>query len=148
MIQNTRNNTHAFPKRKGTTNKFEHFTQEEVAEVIRGAKNNIAAGPVMIYEYEEHLKLSQPILLEVGTQLINMCVELRDTPQKWRQSVIKILYKGKGDPGNINTYSGIALENNIFKILTKRIHERTSALTNNDIPAIWIQKWKIDHRRH
>ena len=37
--------------------------------------------------------------------------------------IIKVLYKGKGDPKDTNAYRGIALENNPFKLFTKILEE-------------------------
>ena len=55
-------------------------------------------------------------------------------PDDWRTAKIKILYKGKGDTTNPNSYRGIALENAIFKIFTKILTNRLEKEVEAFIP--------------
>ena len=71
------------------------ITSKEVAEALARAKNNKAAGPDQIFY--EHLKATQPWLLQTWTALFNAFVKLQRIPESWKRSTLKVLYKGKGD---------------------------------------------------
>ena len=47
---------------------------------------------------------------------------------------MKLLYKGKGDPEDPNNYRGVALENTMFKILTKILTDRLTTTVDSLIP--------------
>ena len=98
------------------------FTANEVRNIIDATKRKKAAGPDKIYN--EYLKDTAQLLVPTWTKLYNKCLEVATIPEQWRQSIIKVLYKGKGDPKDTNKYRGIALENNPFKVFTKLITER------------------------
>lgn len=55
-------------------------------------------------------------------------------PEMWRHATLKVLYKGKGDAGNPNSYRGIALECTAFKILTSLLTKRLQNITRWAIP--------------
>ena len=77
----------------------------------------------------EHIKASWDILMPLWLDLYNKCLETKTIPRKWRTSIIKILYKGKGERSNPNSYRGVALKSNPFKIyakyLTMKLQEET-----------------------
>lgn len=108
------------------------FTTEEVQTAIRSAKNKKAAGPDGIYN--EMLKESVDLLVEIWTDLFNRCLTTGKTPENWKKSTIKVLYKGKGDTDNPNSYRGIALESNIFKIYSKLLNRRLTESIDPLIP--------------
>lgn len=108
------------------------FTEEEVRTAIHNTKNNKAPGPDQIYN--EHLKESAEVMVGAWTKLYNKCVELGEIPEKWRTSTINILYKGKGEVNDPNSYRGIALENNSFKILTKLLNDKITEEVDAKIP--------------
>lgn len=109
---------------------FSPFTRQEVEKAINETKSNKAAGPDGIFN--EHIKDAKQLLLDIWTRLFNECMKRGNIPDSWRESTIKVLYKGKGDTSTPDAYRGIALENNIFKIfsrlLTKRITEKIDIL--------------------
>jgi hypothetical protein len=88
-----------------------------------------AAGPDGFYN--EHLKESAQCLAEL---LFNKCLESGNIPEEWRKSTIKTLYKGKGETNDPNSYRGIALESNIFKLLTRILTNRIVGKVNPKIP--------------
>jgi Reverse transcriptase (RNA-dependent DNA polymerase). len=95
-------------------------------------KKEKAAGPDIIYN--EYLKDTAQLLVHTWTKLYNKCLELATIPEQWRQSIIKVLYKGKGDLKDTNKYRGKALENNPFKVFTKLITERIRLTLEEHLP--------------
>jgi hypothetical protein len=55
-------------------------------------------------------------------------------PQKWRPSVVKFFYKGKGDINDTNKYQGISLECSPFKVLERLLTKRLQTITENVLP--------------
>jgi hypothetical protein len=105
------------------------FIEHNVSEVINNLKDNKAAG----LDGNEHIKAT-PLLIKVWTDMFNKCVKAGNIPQSWRQSTIKMLCKGKGPPENWDSFRGIALERNFFKIFTKLLTNRITELTKPLIP--------------
>jgi hypothetical protein len=108
------------------------FTTTEVQKAINELKNKKAAGPDQIYN--EHIKATASTLLPTWTNLYNKCLEIGRIPEQWRHSTIKVLYKGKGDPKDVNKYRGIALENGPFKTLAKLINNRIKQPIDEILP--------------
>lgn len=115
-----------------TTSEWAPLAIEEVKDAINSTKNKKAAGPDRLYN--EYIKDTAHILTPVWTKLYNKCIETASIPEQWRQSIIKVLYKGKGDPKDPSKYRGIALENVPFKILTKIITERIKESIDEQLP--------------
>ncbi|KAJ4427009.1 hypothetical protein ANN_26808 [Periplaneta americana] len=90
--------------------------------ITQTGRNNRAPGPDGISN--EHLKMAAPILTETWTALLNKCLEEGEIPEEWRKSKLKLLYKGKGDTNNPDSYRGIALESAGLKVLTRAIANR------------------------
>ena len=88
-------------------------------------KNNKAAGPDNIYA--EHLKESEELLGNFWSELINKCMEMKAIPELWRNALMIILYKGKGETGYLDSYKGVMLENTSFKVLIKILKTRLTA---------------------
>jgi hypothetical protein len=78
------------------------FMESEASDIFAGTKNNKAAGPDGIYN--EHLKTSQPLLLRVWTSMSKKCMSLSTIPDGWRKLTVKILFKGKGDLSDLDSY--------------------------------------------
>lgn len=108
------------------------LTTEEVGSTICNSKNKKAAGPDGIYN--EYIKDTVHLLDQVWTNLYNKCIQTASIPEQWRKSIVKVLYKGKGDPKDPNKYRGIALENCPFKIFTKIITERIKEEIDEHLP--------------
>lgn len=108
------------------------LNSNEVQTAMNNTKPRKAAGPDNIYN--EYLKDTAHLLVPTWTKLFNKCIELTKIPEKWRQSIIKVLYKEKGDPKDTNAYRGIALENNPFKMFTRVITERIKGTIEEYLP--------------
>lgn len=66
--------------------------------------------------------------------LFNKCIETGNIPEKWRKSIIRVLFKGKGNREDPNSYRGVALENNTFKMFTRIITDRLTQAIDHIIP--------------
>jgi hypothetical protein len=99
----------------------EFTTQEPISE----AKKNKAAGLDQILN--EHLKASLPALAKAWTELYNECLQRNAIPEKWRRSTIKVMYKGKGDAGDMNAHTP-------FKIFSKLLLQRLMEFVDHIIP--------------
>lgn len=120
------------PATYSSSENFQPITKQEIMEVIRTSKDQKAPGPDQICN--EHLKAAAPTMIEAWTALLNECLRQGRIPTKWRTSKIKMLYKGKGDAGNPNSYRGIALENTLLKVLTKILTQRLTQLVDAMLP--------------
>ena len=67
------------------------FKKEEITKTIMTLKNNKASGPDGLYN--EHLKASTNVLLQIFTDLMNFCIQIGTVQTSWRNSIIKITYK-------------------------------------------------------
>jgi hypothetical protein len=99
------------------------FTESKTSDIIADTKNNKAAGPDGIYN--EHLKTSHLLLLRVWTSMFNKCMSLGTIPDGWRKLTIKILFKGKGDLSDLDSYRVTALECTPFYSIYKTPHTKT-----------------------
>ena len=117
---------------KDSSSVEEPVTTLELLSEINICRNRKACGPDNIYY--EHLKEAAPTLKELWVALMNECLRQGRIPSSWRNSVVKMLYKGKGDPSDPNSYRGIALENTLFKVLTKILTRRLDRIVDSMIP--------------
>ena len=101
---------------------IEQITAEEVLTVFQRCKRNKAPGPDNLTN--EILKESLPLTLDIWTRLFNECIKQKTIPDKWRESNIQMLYKGKGPKDSPDSYRGIALECSPFKVLSKVLLSR------------------------
>ena len=66
--------------------------------------------------------------MKLWTTLYNKCLEITNIPKIWRESTVKVVYKGKGSQNAPDSYRGIILECIPFRILNNiilgKIHER------------------------
>ena len=115
-----------------TPNREMDITEDEITKCIRESKIRKAAGPDQVAY--EHLKASADVLISIWKELFNKCMEPGTVPEQWRRAVLKILYKGKGDTGDMNSYRGVVLENTLFKIFMKILTNRLMNITQLYIP--------------
>ena len=108
------------------------FTKYEVETIILNSSDRKATGPD--YLSNEHIKQSADFLLTEWTQLFNACFTEKCIPRKWRESFLKILYKGKGDPKAPKSYRGISLLCCPFKMLTSLMNRRISRQIERVLP--------------
>ena len=105
------------------------FTQDEVEDVILRSRNNKAPGRDSLTN--EQLKGSLQALAGHWTKLFNTCLERGEVPSSWKSSDMFLLFKGKGQPDDLDNYRGIALQSNPFKALTKLVKERLEQELDN-----------------
>ena len=108
------------------------ITPEEIRDTIWKTKKTKAPGLDNVCN--EHLKDTADTLIPFWTELFSKCIQTGEIPNEWRTAKMKVLYKGKGDPENPNSYRGIALENSAFKIFMKILTSRLEEPTENQIP--------------
>jgi hypothetical protein len=51
----------------------------------------------------------------------------------WKKSTIKVLYKGKGDLSDLDSYRVISLECTPFKVFTRLLTQRVTILTDSQM---------------
>jgi hypothetical protein len=105
---------------------------EEVIRAIKEAGRNKVVGPNGIRN--EHIKETMTLLLPTWTALLNKCLKLGQIPTEWKKSTIKLIFKGKGDTCNPNAYTGIALESNALKYLTRILAKRLASMLDLVLP--------------
>ena len=101
------------------------FTEEEVEKVIKGMKNVSAPGPKGITN--RLLKVLQPLLGYLITVAGNKLLDEEEVPgaAEWifKRTVVFILKPGK-DPEDEDSYRGLSMLENIFKIFAKILADR------------------------
>jgi hypothetical protein len=100
--------------------------------VIKHGKNKKAAGPDNIYI--EYLKESIESTQDLWVNLMNKCLKTGEVPESWKTATMKILYKGKGDTSNPDSFRGIVLQNTTFKLFTRILNERLLTMVDQHIP--------------
>jgi hypothetical protein len=113
------------------------FTLTELDTATRELKQDKAPGPngvgndVLVSLYK--LPDGRAFLLH----LFNACFESGVLPDPWRASEIFVLYKGKGDVLDPNSYRGIALLDSCFKLYERLLYHRlkTWSFSHGCIPA-------------
>lgn len=97
------------------------FTYREVKKLITRSKKNKSPGPDGIQN--EHLQHLPPIWIKYLVYILNKIWNTEQIPQSWPLTTISVLHKKdmKDDPAN---YRGIALLNNLLKLLTAIIQRR------------------------
>lgn len=113
---------------EGTT----QLTTEEVWAAFQRCKRNKAPGPDHLTN--EILQESLPATIVIWTSLFNECFRQGKIPDRWRESSIHMLYKGKGPKDSPDSYRGIALECNPFKVLSRILLNRITPQAMPYIP--------------
>ena len=108
------------------------FTPQEGVEAISKLKNNKSGGSDQIIN--EFLKHSRHEFAPCYTRIFNLILESGHMPDDWCQSVIRSIYKNKGDPDDPNNYRGISLLGCFGKLFTSCSNRRlTIFIENNNI---------------
>ena len=131
-ILNTENIAQAYNLTDTRSEDFNPITKDEITRTILELKTKTAAGLDGIYN--EHLKDSMQHLAGTWAKLFNKCLETIKITNSWRDSIIKLIYKGKRDIQCPDSYRGIALGNAIAKLYTKRINNRMTEEADHLIP--------------
>lgn len=109
------------------------FTLDEIGLCLNFAKDKKAVGCDLIAN--EHLKESFGRLGILWVMLFNLILRAGRIVETWKESRIKVLYKGKGDVLDTNAYRGIALLSHPFKLFTKILSGRIlNVVENRSLP--------------
>jgi Reverse transcriptase (RNA-dependent DNA polymerase)/Endonuclease-reverse transcriptase len=114
---------------------FELITSSEVIRTLMKMKNKKAAGHDYVSKehLEEFCKVCGPSYI---ASLFNLCIKNKRMPEIWKKSMLKILYKGKGDILSPNSYRGIAICIIMLKLFDKILCNRLFSCTKELIPDI------------
>jgi hypothetical protein len=99
----------------------EHMTNEEVQRNLNRSKRGKAVGPDSLAT--EILKDNE-LLIPLITRLFNRAFSTGLIPERWRISLVKPLFKGKGSPEDANNYRCISLSSHIYKLFTSILTHR------------------------
>jgi hypothetical protein len=106
--------------------------EAEVRFALGRLKNKKAAGPDEIYN--EQLKIICPLIMPQLIQFLNLCLNKGKIPESWKVSKLKVLFKGKGDREDVNSYRGISIGSCLFNLLDKILYVRVFAHFHDSIP--------------
>lgn len=110
------------------------ITDKEVCFTLNNMKNNKAPGHDLISK--EHLvhfiNCCSPSYI---TSLFNLCIANKTLPVIWKTSLLKVLYKGKGDLSSPDSYRGIANCIIMLKLFDKMTCNRVFNRTQEIIPV-------------
>jgi hypothetical protein len=106
--------------------------EEEVSLAIGKMKNGKSSGPDSLKN--EHFKLLLDLLLPEITAFCNLCVMKGSFPERFRYANLKLLFKGKGDPEDKNSYRGISLSSVFYNLLDRVLHSRIYSTLIDYIP--------------
>lgn len=100
------------------------FEVQEVVKSIQGLSLRKAPGPDKIVNEHITTSLNCLHLERVWTRLFNACLDRSMIPTAWTTSIVKLLYKSKGEIDDPNNYRGIALLCCPLKLLTALLNRR------------------------
>ena len=98
------------------------FTLEELSNTLKTLSDKKAVGTDEIAN--EHLKGSFSVMGQLWLLLFNIVLQTGLMISSWRNSIVKVLYKGKGNSQDPNSYRGIALLSHVYKWFTKLLSRR------------------------
>jgi len=88
---------------------------------------------------------------DIGTKwLLDLCngiVKEGSIPEDWKSSVVLPIYKGKGDPAECGSYTGIKLLGHAVKVVERIFEHRIrqqlgeSGTSNAHGVRVWIEPW-------
>lgn len=111
---------------------FAEIMKEEVSLSLKKMKDKKAPGPDCVKN--GNLKMLAEVLLPEITNFFNVCVKKGTYPEQWREATLKLLYKGKGDSEDTNSYRGICVSSAFYNLLDRIIHARIYSTLISDIP--------------
>ena len=72
------------------------------------------------------------------TNIFNEILFKNKLPEDWMLSSLVPIFKGKGDPLNLNSYRGIKLLEHTFKMYEKILDGRLHEAVDTDKNAVWV----------
>ncbi|CAB3387087.1 Hypothetical predicted protein [Cloeon dipterum] len=109
------------------------FLSAEVELALGGMKNRKAPGPDNLQN--EVVRLLWAALPDEITAFLNVCLELGSFPVAWKNSNLKLLYKGKGAVSDVNSYRGISLCCSLYNLLDRVMNNRLYSRLIDLIPS-------------
>ena len=100
------------------------FTTQEIAKAIKKLKRHKSSGIDQIIN--EFFKHSPDKLLPVYAKLFTIILSTGILPDDWAISIIRPIYKNKGDDTDPNNHRGISLLSCFGKLFTSCLNERLS----------------------
>lgn len=100
-----------------------NFSEAEVVLGLKRLKAGKAFGPDLLRN--EHLKQCVR-LITAFTEFFNRCLRTSTIPDCWKDCILKIIPKGKGDVLSVNSWRGIAKRSCFYKLLSSVITSRLS----------------------
>ena len=100
------------------------FTTQEIGKAIKKLKSHKSSGIDQIIN--DFFKHSPDKLLPVYAKLFNIILSTGIVPDDWVISIIRPIYKNKGDDTDPNNYRGISLLSCFGKLFTSCLNERLS----------------------
>ncbi|KAI5716031.1 hypothetical protein M8J77_026325 [Diaphorina citri] len=126
----------SIPEINYSENPYDEWSKEinpfEISKAVKQMKNKKAAGPNKIYN--EHIKLTFEYFQDWWYLYLNLIFDIGLIPDIWRNAYLKVLYKGKGDTKDANSYRGISLLDTAYKLYTKILNERIMKVIDNKLP--------------
>ncbi|CAB3386463.1 Hypothetical predicted protein [Cloeon dipterum] len=109
------------------------FLSAEVELALGGMKNRKAPGPDNLQN--EVVRLLWAALPDEITAFLNVSLELGSFPVAWKNSNLKLLYKGKGAVSDVNSYRGISLCCSLYNLLDRVMNNRLYSSLIDLIPS-------------
>ena len=67
------------------------------------------------------IKANIDVLAPIIQKIFNYCIANSIMPDEWKEALVTILYKGKGDPHDMNSYRGISILSIFAKLFREDI---------------------------
>ncbi|CAB3387275.1 Hypothetical predicted protein [Cloeon dipterum] len=83
----------------------------------------------------EVVRLLWAALPDEITAFLNVCLELGSFPVAWKNSNLKLLYKGRGAVSDVNSYRGISLCCSLYNLLDRVMNNRLYSRLIDLIPS-------------
>jgi hypothetical protein len=110
-----------------------NIIEAELLFAIKGFKNKKAPGLDSIGN--ESLKIFVNKLTPQLTQFYNHCLKNATFPERWKDTNLKLLYKGAGDKNDTNNYRGINISCSLYNLLDKIMKNRIYSHLAEEIPS-------------
>ena len=118
-------NDNTTKRAKLTENCVDFVTMEELQTTIKALKARTSPGSDGINN--ELYKHAPESILRTFLNFLNVCWIYGDIPEEWRTAIVIPIHK-KGDRNNPDNYRGISLLNTGYKIYSKIIAKRLTAI--------------------
>ena len=111
----------------------EKITAQEEKEAVQ--KLNSGKSPDMNGLLEEFFHCAGPVLMGRLTTLLQTAWRTETIPENWRNSLLVVLYKGKGPKNNGSNYRGISFLSVVGEILSRIIFKKINLhIVDNVLP--------------